>query len=118
MSRRWMLVVLLLPAILTLWSCTDSGDDDNDGRVVRYLLTSTCTADVAYLGAHEIEREEDDVSSGWRFSFQGSKGDEVYIGAMLDCDGTVTVEIFKDDRRYRSATASGPAAFAEASGKL
>ncbi|MFN7965973.1 MAG: hypothetical protein U0V87_09845 [Acidobacteriota bacterium] len=107
MRRVWSAGLLATAAIAaTALGCSHSSDS-NSGGVARYLLTSTCTADISFIAANEISVDRLDVPSGWDFMFAADEGDSLFISATLDCDGTVTVDIFKDGLKVKTDTASG-----------
>ncbi len=107
MRRVWSAGLLAIAAIAaTAIGCSHNGDGKSGG-VARYLLTSTCTADISFIAANEISVDRLDVPSGWDFMFAADEGDSLFISATLDCDGTVTVDIFKEGLKVKTDTASG-----------
>lgn len=114
----WRIGILAIAAVaVVVLGCTGSGDSKPAG-IARYLLTSTCTADLSYRAANNILVDELNVASGWDFKFAAEENDVLFIAATLDCDGTVTVDIFKDGRKVKTNTASGLAVTATAEGRF
>lgn len=94
------------------------GSDGEPAGIVRYLVTSTCTTDIDYRAANNLFLNDQDVASGWEFKFAAEEKDVLFISATLNCDGTVTVDIFKDGRKFKTNTASGLEATATAEGRF
>lgn len=77
-------VLLLVAAIIGALGCNKDSDDDNNQSVQRAIEYSIECEDcyVAYYKSGGQQLSEQNVATGWKYSFDAKKGDVVFIAAM------------------------------------
>ena len=105
----------LLLALITLVGCDALTGNSN----IEYRVSGTA---VRVSLTYEAESGSSQISSAalpWSFAFRAKRGAFLYVSAqIIQGGGSVTVSIYKGESLYKTATSSGFAAIATASGTL
>jgi len=91
-----------------------------DDTEVKYEVTgSNNKVDITYANKDEGTSQANNVSMPWSYSFKGKQGQFLYISAQNQGEsGSVTVTIYRGDKKFKRATSTGPFCIASANGSL
>lgn len=108
---------LLLVLSALLWSGCDSLSGASN---IEYAVTGTATKVSLTYGLSGGGTEQiASTTVPWSYPFRGKKGDFLYLSAQIvEGTGTVVVTIKKNGETFKTATSSGFASVATASGTL
>ena len=114
---RSVFVVIAALTLMQLTACSNPYDNSVD---VEYRVTGTASlVDVTYVNKGGGTSQNDDVEVPWSYSFEGNRGDFVYISAQNQGEtGKVTVAIYRNGTIIESSTSEGAYVIATASGTL
>ena len=108
---------ILLAAVILLTSCSLFEPEDKSRQIYYKVLGDCGSADVTYEYQGSTQQESNIYPGDWVKSYKAEKGDFVYISAQnQNKAGTVTVEIYVDNKLFKTATSTGAYVIASASG--
>lgn len=110
------MIVLVFISIISFSGC----DRFFGFHTVKYSVTGTAPAvTLIYQYGCRGKTQRSNVTLPWEVTFEGQSNDFVYISAVnLGDYGTITVNIYKNGKIFKTETVSGPYETVIASGSL